>query len=201
MAGFEDTGAVDGELGRLAARADPLVSRQVRRRGQKEERWAQLLTPEEPNVGDPAPTSVSAASSGVTLSRGLPETVLPDPPAEWSEALRSTLTTPGEGRSVAVAAVAAAYPRFVDAWASLAELADDDVQSYAYARVGYHRGLDALRAAGWRGSGYVRGRHETNRGFLRSVEALRLAAEAICERDEVERCTLFLHQLDPDWTP
>jgi hypothetical protein len=80
-------------------------------------------------------------------------------------------------------------------------MSEDNVRSYAYARVGYHRGLDALRAAGWRGSGYVRWRHETNRGFLRSLEALRRAAEAIGETDEEERCALFLHQLDPDWAP
>jgi hypothetical protein len=97
----------------------------------------------------------------------------------------------------AVSEVARSYPRLLEAWATLAELADDDVESYAYARVGYHRGLDALRAAGWRGSGYVRWQHETNRGFLRSVEALRRAAGAIGEGEEEERCALFLRQLDP----
>ena len=98
-----------------------------------------------------------------------------------------------------MAAVAAAYPRFLDAWATLAESADDDVAAYAYARVGYHRGLDALRGAGWRGSGYVRWRHESNRGFLRALEVLRRAAGAIGEGDEEHRCALFLRQLDPDW--
>jgi hypothetical protein len=80
----------------------------------------------------------------------------------------------------------------------LAEISDDDVESYAYARVGYHRGLDALRAAGWRGSGYVRWRHEPNRGFLRALEALRASAGAIGEAEEEERCALFLYQLDPE---
>jgi hypothetical protein len=83
------------------------------------------------------------------------------------------------------------------AWAALAELADAPVESYAYARVGYHRGLDALRASGWRGSGYVRWREESNRGFLRSLELLAAAAAEIGERDEQERCELFLRQLDP----
>jgi hypothetical protein len=137
--------------------------------------------------------------AAVTLSRGLPETVLPAVPDEWSEALADAMTRSGAERSDAVSAVARAYPRFLGAWASLAELADDDVQSYAYARVGYHRGLDALRGAGWRGSGYVRWRHESNRGLLRSVEALRRAAGAIGEIEEEERCALFLRQLDPDW--
>ena len=91
-------------------------------------------------------------------------------------------------------------PRCLQAWADLAELADDPVERYAYARVGYHRGLDALRAAGWRGSGYVRWRHESNRGFLRSLDALRqAAAAAIGETDEEQRCELFLRQLDPEW--
>ena len=65
--------------------------------------------------------------------------------------------------------------------------------------MGYHRGLDALRAAGWRGSGYVRWRHEPNRGFLRSLHMLQLAAGAIGEVDEELRCDLFLRQLDPEW--
>jgi hypothetical protein len=134
----------------------------------------------------------------VTISCDLPETVLPAPPREWRESLEAALLLSDVKRQAAVLAVAGRYPRFLDAWASLAESSADDVQSYAYARVGYHRGLDALRAAGWRGSGYVRWRHETNRGFLRSLESLRRAAEAIGETDEQERCARFLRQLDPD---
>lgn len=139
------------------------------------------------------------ADSSVPLTSGLPETVLPAPPAEAAAALDAALAGPADQRRDAVAAVAARQPRFLDAWARLAELAGDDVEAYAYARVGYHRGLDTLRGAGWRGSGYVRWRHQTNRGFLRSLEALRRAAEAIGEVDEEERCALFLRQLDPDW--
>jgi len=84
-------------------------------------------------------------------------------------------------------------------WAELAEIATVDADRYAFARVGYHRGLDALRGAGWRGSGLVRWVHEENRGFLRSLEALRSAAESIGEEDEATRCALFLRQLDPAW--
>jgi hypothetical protein len=138
--------------------------------------------------------------AAVTLSRGLPETVLPAVPTEWAEALAEAMTGSGPDRVAAVSAVACAHPRFLDAWATLAELADREAESYAFARVGYHRGLDTLRAAGWRGSGYVRWRHESNRGLLRSVDALRQAAGAIGETDEEERCAIFLHQLDPDWT-
>jgi hypothetical protein len=137
--------------------------------------------------------------SRVTLTTGVPETVLPAPDPAAAAALAAAVDGPPAGRRAAVAAVAAATPRFLDAWATLAEQADDDVAAYAYARVGYHRGLDALRGAGWRGSGYVRWRHETNRGFLRSLEALRRAAGAIGEDDEEQRCALFLRQLDPDW--
>ena len=77
------------------------------------------------------------------------------------------------------------------------ELSDDPVESYAYFRIGYHRGLDKLRGSGWRGSGYVRWEHETNRGFLRSLRGLGEAAARIGEQDEVERVAQFLRQLDP----
>ncbi len=137
--------------------------------------------------------------SSVPLTTGLPETVLPAPDPDAAARLAEAGRRPAGERRAALTAVAAAYPRFLDAWAALAESADDDVAAYAYARVGYHRGLDALRAAGWRGSGYVRWTHETNRGFLRGLEALRRAAEAIGEADEEQRCALFLRQLDPDW--
>ena len=86
-----------------------------------------------------------------------------------------------------------------EAWARLGEMARDDVEAYAYARVGYHRGLDTLRAAGWRGNGYVRWRHPTNRGFLRSLAGLHRTAQSLGEADEAERTALFLRQLEPDW--
>lgn len=64
--------------------------------------------------------------------------------------------------------------------------------AYAYARTGYHRGLDALRRAGWKGQGLIPADHETNQGFLRALLALAQAAEAIGETDEAERCTEFI---------
>ena len=73
----------------------------------------------------------------------------------------------------------------------------DEIERYAAYRVGYHRGLDALRANGWRGSGYVRWSEPTNRGFLRSLAGLGEVAAAIGETDEAERCAQFLLQLDP----
>jgi hypothetical protein len=135
----------------------------------------------------------------VVFTKGAPETVLPPLPPEVAAALEASLAGPPEGRRERLAAVAAGWPRCLEAWASLAELDGPAVERYAYARVGYHRGLDALRGAGWRGSGFVRWRHPENRGFLRSLEALRATAAEIGEDDEAERCALFLRQLDPEW--
>ncbi len=94
--------------------------------------------------------------------------------------------------------VAAANPTSSLCWAALAEqaLADDDLAhslaAYAYARTGYHRGLDALRRNGWKGTGGIPWEHEPNRGFLRSLWALSVAAGRIGETDEQERCSQFL---------
>jgi hypothetical protein len=135
----------------------------------------------------------------VSFTSGAPETVLEPIAPDLAAELQAAWSLPQERRRGAVAGVAARDPRCLQAWADLAELADDPIEKYAYARVGYHRGLDALRAAGWRGSGYVRWRHESNRGFLRSLDALRAAAASISEVDEEQRCELFLRQLDPEW--
>ncbi|HVD27640.1 MAG TPA: DUF3151 domain-containing protein [Mycobacteriales bacterium] len=96
--------------------------------------------------------------------------------------------------------VAARLPTSSAAWAALADrafAAGATVESYAYARTGYHRGLDALRRAGWRGQGPVPWAHEPNRGFLRSLHALGRAAAAIGEQDEATRCVVFLRESDP----
>ncbi len=98
-----------------------------------------------------------------------------------------------------VAAVVAEHPTFLEGWAMLGVLGERTIERYAFARVGYHRGLDALRAAGWGGSGLVRWEHPSNRGFLRCLAALRDAARAIGEDGEVERIAEFLVFLDPDW--
>ena len=138
--------------------------------------------------------------ANVNLSSGLPETVLPDVPSALTEELVSALA--GDGAAAAVAEVVARNPRFMAGWATLGELAEASgatIESYAYFRVGYHRGLDALRQSGWRGSGYVRWRHPSNRGFLRALDGLRRQAAAIGENDEAVRCADFLHQLDPEW--
>lgn len=128
--------------------------------------------------------------------QGPPDVVLPPPsPAQAAELDRADTTA-------AVAAVVADDPTYLDAWATLGDLATSAstvgaVEAYAYYRVGYHRGLDALRKNGWKGSGFVRWSSETNRGFLRCLRGLGQMAERIGENDESVRCAEFLMQLDP----
>ena len=121
---------------------------------------------------------------------GPPPVLLPgDPEAE--EALAT-----GENPAI----VAAAHPAASVAWAALAEeaLAEDRaITAYAYARTGYHRGLDQLRRNGWKGFGPVPFGHEPNRGFLRCVAALARAADTIGETSEFERCRDLLDDCDP----
>lgn len=119
-----------------------------------------------------------------------PPTLLPDMP-EAREALDS---------GAAASDVAARYPAYSAAWARLADEAfvnGHAVTSYAFARTGYHRGLDQLRRAGWKGHGPIPWEHEPNRGFLRSLYALARAAQAIGEKDEAERCVQFLRDSSP----
>ena len=124
------------------------------------------------------------------LLSGPPPTYLPDDAAA-AEALRDG-TDPAK--------VAAAHPAYCAAWAERAERAlagGDPVAAYAYARTGYHRGLDQLRRAGWKGHGPIPWEHEPNRGFLRSLQALSAAAAAIGEDDEALRCRGFLRDSSP----
>jgi len=137
----------------------------------------------------------------ISMSPGLPSTVLPPPDVIAQAALERALATPAAERRGAIAAVVARYPRYLDAWAELGDAGRDEIERYAYYRVGYHRGLDALRANGWRGSGYVRWTAPTNRGFLRALAGLGAMAEQIGERDEAERIATFLLQLDPNGPP
>jgi hypothetical protein len=126
--------------------------------------------------------------------------LLPEPSA--------TLLPTDESAEAAVAAVAPGYeadvaarfPASSAAWALLARRAldgGDAVAAYAYARTGYHRGLDQLRKAGWRGSGPIPWSHEPNQGFLRSLHLLGKAADAIGEDGEAARCAQFLRDCDP----
>ena len=118
-----------------------------------------------------------------------PATLLP---VDVGAAALATGTDPAE--------VAAAHPTSSAAWAALAEAALEGgrtIEAYAYARTGYHRGLDALRRNGWKGFGPVPWSHEPNRGFLRCVSVLAAAAGRIGEGDEEARCLQLLADCDP----
>jgi hypothetical protein len=123
-----------------------------------------------------------------------PATLLPPNPE--ADAALAAGTAPAE--------VAAAHPTVSAAWAALAEDALEHgrtIEAYAYARTGYHRGLDALRRNGWKGFGPVPWSHEPNRGFLRCVTELAKAAAAIGEVGEQERCTQLLRDCDTSLAP
>ena len=127
------------------------------------------------------------------------ETVLPEVGGELRDAFRAALTLDRTARKIAVGELLAEHPSYIEGWAELATLADEPIERYAYARVGYHRGLDALRANGWGGSGLVRWRVASNRPFLSCLVRLREAARGIGEALEVARIDAFLRDLDPDW--
>ncbi|HEV7813256.1 MAG TPA: DUF3151 domain-containing protein [Leifsonia sp.] len=122
---------------------------------------------------------------------GASETRLPEEPA----VLAAIANTGLDASNVVIA-----HPSSSLAWALLANNAFNAgkrLESYAFARVGYHRGLDALRQAGWKGHGPIPWSHAPNRGVLRSLFALRRAALAIGEQSEVDRLTEFLNDADP----
>lgn len=130
-------------------------------------------------------------STHENLLDGPPPTRLPDEPELTVVRALDDGADPAE--------LAARYPASSLPWAVLAERALDAgraVEGYAYARTGYHRGLDALRRSGWRGHGPVPWDHVPNRGFLRALHALGRAAGSIDERDEAERCAAFLRDCD-----
>ncbi len=124
------------------------------------------------------------------LLGGPPETFLPA-----NDEARAALADAGDP-----AEVAARFPSYCAAWAALAEramAAGDPVSAYAFARTGYHRGLDQLRRAGWVGHGPIPWEHEPNQGFLRALHMLGVAAAAIGEDDEATRCEEFLADSSP----
>ena len=125
---------------------------------------------------------------------GRMQNLLPEPPATLlpADAAGSDGLSPEER--------AGRYPTSSAAWAALAEQSFADGQTitaYAYARTGYHRGLDQLRGNGWKGHGPVPWSHEPNRGFLRCLHTLARAAAVIGEADEAARCAQFLRDCDP----
>ena len=128
------------------------------------------------------------------LLAGPPPTLLPEDEAARDRL--AALLAAGEDPRPA----AAEHPAYSLAWAVLAERALQDgivITGYAYARTGYHRGLDQLRRNGWKGFGPVPWAHVPNQGFLRALGALHRAAAAIGEVDEAQRTLDFLADSDP----
>lgn len=127
---------------------------------------------------------------GENLLDGPPPTLLPADPTVEAE-----LEAGADPDSVV-----RAHPESSLAWAVLADQAWSDgrvVESYAFSRVGYHRGLDSLRRNGWKGHGSVPWNHGPNQGFLRCLIALGRSADAIGEQYEVERIDALLDDCDP----
>lgn len=132
------------------------------------------------------------------------QNLLPEPPATRlpadAEADKALAEAAEAGDIAASKAVAADYPAYSAAWAVLAAdalAAGEPVTAYAYARTGYHRGLDALRRSGWKGHGPIPWSHVPNQGFLRCLHTLSQAAAEIGEADEAARCAQFLRDSDP----
>ncbi|MCG7311268.1 DUF3151 domain-containing protein [Brachybacterium halotolerans subsp. kimchii] len=124
---------------------------------------------------------------------GIPPTYLPEDHPDT--AVAAALADGADARELA-----ARYPASSLAWAELAQEAlesEDPVAAYAYARTGYHRGLDALRRAGWKGQGPIPASHAPNRGFLKALALLGESAGRIGERDEAERIRDFVQDADP----
>ena len=142
------------------------------------------------------PLPLLAPTSSHTEDRPRPpETLLlPDPAADtlaWGEQLPDR---------AALDDLAAGHPASPAVWAALAEAAlaaNRPVDAYAFARTGYHRGLDQLRRAGWRGAGPVPWEHVPNRGWLRAVAALAAAADRLDEQDEAVRCRQLVADSSP----
>ncbi|GGO06209.1 DUF3151 domain-containing protein [Micromonospora parathelypteridis] len=133
------------------------------------------------------------------------QNLLPEPPATRlpanDEADAALAAADEAGTDEAFASVAAGFPTYSAGWAELAARAfaqGQVVTAYAYARTGYHRGLDQLRRSGWKGHGPVPWSHEPNRGFLRCLYVLSRAADEIGEADEAARCAQFLRDCDPE---
>ena len=133
------------------------------------------------------------------------QNLLPEPPATLLPPDEAAEAALAEARQIdtdeAYASVAARFPTFSAAWGLLASRANAEgqvVTAYAYARTGYHRGLDSLRRHGWRGVGPIPWEHEPNRGFLRALYSLGRASAAIGEAEEPERIEKFLKDSDPN---
>jgi hypothetical protein len=134
-----------------------------------------------------------------------PYVILPDDPDDSRHQTEAAQTAFQAGKLDTLAFrdklnnIAKQYPTCLSVWACLGELVlpDDVIGAYAFFRTGYHRGLDRGRSNGWNGSQQLSWQDETNRGFLRCLYGLMLAATEIGETPEAERTRAFLINLDP----
>src|SRR5436190_20824459 len=141
-------------------------------------------------MGEPGEPNGFGQDGGMTNLLGPEPTRLPERPDQQA----------AEDAGQAPEQLVSSWPDYSAGWAALAERAlaeGDTVSAYAFARTGYHRGLDQLRRAGWKGHGPVPWEHEPNRGFLRALHMLGVSAAAIGEDDEAERCSQFLRDSSP----
>ena len=137
-------------------------------------------------------------SASINLSGvGPADMCLPIVNTKLSASLDAALKQSDLDRRAAVVQVVASNPTYLDGWAWLGALGRDTMDSYMAYRVGYHRGLDALRGNGWKGSGYVRWAHVPNQGFLKCLGGLAKTSRLIGDCAEADRCEQFLLQLDP----
>lgn len=137
-------------------------------------------------------------SANVNLSGvGPADMCLPPVQPELLAALEIALKLTDHEQRDAVSKFVAQNPTSLEGWSWLGALGRDTIDSYMAYRVGYHRGLDALRRNGWKGSGYVRWSHVPNQGFLRCLAGLAKCSREINDVEEAERCEQFLLQLDP----
>ena len=137
----------------------------------------------------------------VKLNRGgLPETILPE---ENSDVLKGLHNAESLGNNdekySSLLLLAESHPNSIAVWVALGTLSSLRMQSYAFYRIAYHRGLDSLRKNGWRGSGFVRWAHPTNRDFLLALDGLQRLSVEIGDLEEATRCQHFLIQLEPNW--
>jgi len=146
----------------------------------------------------------------VKLNRGgLPETILPAEDSEILGGIEEALSSgsPSETNDPFIISqvinkllkLVEAYPDSIAIWTQLGVLSPERMKGYAFFRLAYHRGLDALRKNGWRGSGFVRWEHPSNQSFLRALHGLQMLSKEIGDDEEAARCHHFLFQLEPRW--
>jgi len=138
--------------------------------------------------------------SEVTLTKGgMPETILPDEDPLLANGLQEILENDLDTSLHKLFGFASKNPESIGVWCTLGIKSTELMESYAYFRLAYHRGLDSLRKNGWKGSGFVRWQHTGNRFFLVALNNLANISEEIGDHEEATRCALFLRQLEPQW--